>query len=219
MNIKQEEIVPLADMLITSFVRDLAEIAAENSFYNNDFLTSFKSMTEEVRELERADVMLTEQKRITKALYLLADDLYQPIKIFEVVLAKSGLNTNLVPQTIANLKKRNIEGGLIGIKALIQIVNSNKDLLLSKSMKPTFQTLLETSFGAMTTQSNLQTKLIQDRQLLTNGNNGSYDALYNNYIVDLCKMGKAIYHGKAKAKEYTITSMLKKLHVNQINKK
>jgi hypothetical protein len=32
-------------------------------------------------------------------------------------------------------------------------------------------------------------------------------------------MGKALYHGKAKEKEYTITSMLKKLHATPSNKK
>ena len=42
MKIKQEEIVPVADMLISSFQRDQAEIEAENSFYSLEFLNLFK---------------------------------------------------------------------------------------------------------------------------------------------------------------------------------
>ena len=213
MYVKQEEIVPVADMLLTSFERDQSEIEAENGFYNTEYLNSFKAMTEEVRELERADVLLTDQKKVTKALYLLADNLYQPLRIFEIVIAKSGLDTNLVSTIIADLKSRNIEGALVNIKALMQVVSSNNDLFIAKSMKPTFPALLQTNFAAITEQSNLQTEIMKNRKLLTEGNNGSYEVLYNDYILDVCKIGKALYRSKAKAKEYTISNMLKRLHV------
>jgi hypothetical protein len=217
MRIKQEEIVPLADMLIASFERDQVEIEAENSFYSVTVLNDFKTMTNVVRELEKKDVLLTNQKRITKELYKLADDLYQPLKLFTVVVQKSGLSTTLVQDIINNLKKRNMEKSLQDIKALIQVVNSNKDLLLSKAMKPTLPALLETNFTLLTDKSNLQNKMITDRKLLTNDNQGSFDTLYNEYIIDICNIGKALYHGKAKAEEYTITKMVKRLHVTYNN--
>lgn len=212
MNIKQEEMVPLADMLMGSFERDQKEFEAENDFYSAAFLKKFKEETEAVRELEKADVMLTQQKQITKELHLLADKLYQPLKLFGIVIEKAGLPTSLIPETIVNLKKRNMEAGLKNIKALSQIVNDNQDLLKSKSMKPSFPEFLETNFKAITEKSNLQNKLKQERQLLTNSNQGSYDILYNTYIIDICKMGKAVFYNNAKVKEYTITNMLKKLH-------
>jgi hypothetical protein len=212
MSIKQEEIVPLADMLVASFERDQKEFEAENGFYSPEFLKQFKQEAQAVRELEKADVLLTQQKTTTKELYLLADNLYQPLKLFAIVIEKAGLPTGLIPEIIANLKSRNIEAGLVNIKALSQIVNGNLELLTSKAMKPKFPELLATSFNEITSKSNLQTKIKQDRQLLTDNNLGSYDTLYNTYITDLCKMGKAVYHGKAKVKEYTVTSMLKKLH-------
>ena len=214
MRIKQEEIVPLADMLITSFERDLAEIESENSFYSTAFLNEFKATTEDVRELEKADSLLTQQKTVTKDLYLLADNLYQPLKIFNVVVKKAALPTNLVQDIINNLKKRNIEGGLLNIKSLMQVVASNQDVLTAKAMKPNFPDLLETNFKALTEKSNLQTKIIKERQLLTSDNGASFSTLYNDYIIDVCNIGKAVFHGKAKANEYTITKMLKKLHVN-----
>jgi hypothetical protein len=218
MRLKQEEIVPVADMLIASFERDQAEMEAENSFYSVAFLNQFKTTTDNVRKLEAADVLLTKQKTVTKELYLLADNLYQPLKLFNIVVQKAGMPTNLVPEIITNLKSRNIEGGLLSIKALLQVVSSNKSALESKAMKATFPELLKTNFDALTEKSNLQTKIRKDRKLLTDGNQSTYDALYNDYIIDLCTMGKALYHGKAKAKEYTITNMLKNVHVTRNNK-
>ena len=214
MRIKQEEYVPLADMLISSFERDQAEIEAENSFYSVEFLNLFKATTEEVRELEEADVLLTKQKTVTKELYLLADNLYKPLKIFNIVVQKAALPTTLVQDIINNLKKRNIEGGLVDIKALMQVVSSNQALLTSKAMKSNFPELLDTNFKALTEKSNLQTDIIKQRQLLTNDNGSTFDILYDDYIIDVCSIGKAVYHGTAKVNEYTISKMLKKLHVN-----
>ena len=218
MNLKNEELVPLADMLIASFERDQAQIAAENSFYSTTLLNEFKQQTEEVRELEKADTLLVKQKGVTRALYLLSDDLYQPLKIFNIVVGKAKLGTNLPIEIIADLKKRNIEGGLTKIKALIQVVSTNNALLTSKAMKPNFPALLDASFASLTEKSNLQTKIITDRKLLTENNEGSYTTLYDEYIVDICQIGKALFRGQAKVNEYTISKMLKLLHVTRVNK-
>lgn len=214
MAIKQEEIVPLADMLIASFERDQATFQAENVGYSVPFLNQFKAQTESVRQLERADTLLIQQKTITRELYQLADELYQPLKVFGIVVDKSGLPTTIVQDTIYNLKKRNIEGALVNLKALNQVVNSNAELLTNKAMKANFPDLLETKFEEITIKSNLQTRIMQQRQLLTNNNVESYNKLYNDYIMDICKMGKVIFKKSPKVKEYTITELVKKLRVS-----
>jgi hypothetical protein len=214
MTIKQEEIVPLADMLIASFERDQAIFQAENVGYSVPFLNQFKAQTETVRQLERADTLLIQQKTITRELYQLADELYQPLKVFGIVVDKSGLPTTIVQDTIYNLKKRNIEGALVNLKALNQVVNSNAELLINKAMKANFPDLLETKFEEITIKSNLQTRIMQQRQLLTNNNVESYNKLYNEYIMDICKMGKVIFKKSPKVKEYTMTELVKKLRVS-----
>lgn len=214
MTIKQEEIVPLADMLIASFERDQATFQAENVGYSVPFLNQFKAQTESVRQLERADTLLIQQKTITRELYQLADELYQPLKVFGIVVDKSGLPTTIVQDTIYNLKKRNIEGALVNLKALNQVVNSNAELLTNKAMKANFPDLLEAKFEEITIKSNLQTRIMQQRQLLTNNNVESYNKLYNDYIMDICKMGKVIFKKSPKVKEYTISELVKKLRVS-----
>lgn len=214
MAIKQEEIVPLADMLIASFERDQATFQAENVGYSVPFLNQFKAQTESVRQLERADTLLIQQKTITRELYQLADELYQPLKVFGIVVDKSGLPTTIVQETISNLRNRNFEGALVNLKALNQVVNSNAELLTNKAMKANFPDLLETKFEEITIKSNLQTRIMQQRQLLTNNNVESYNKLYNDYIMDICKMGKVIFKKSPKVKEYTITELVKKLRVS-----
>lgn len=215
MSLKQEEYVPLADMLYESFKRDLSIIEAENNYYSTTFLNDFKTKIEQVRELEKADSLLTKQKTVTRELYLIADNLKKPLKLFQIVVQKSKLPTSLVSEIIVNLKSRNIEGAAAQIKALSQIVETNKDLLLSKAMKNDFPELLATTFVNLTEKSNEQTSIMKQRNLLTEGNRSSYEVLYNDYIVDICKIGKAVFQGEARAKEYTVTSMLKKLRVNK----
>jgi hypothetical protein len=214
MAIKQEEIVPLADMLIASFERDQATFQAENVGYSVPFLNQFKAQTESVRQLERADTLLIQQKTITRELYQLADELYQPLKVFGIVVDKSGLPTTIVQETISNLRNRNFEGALVNLKALNQVVNSNAELLTNKAMKANFPDLLETKFEEITIKSNLQTRIMQQRQLLTNNNVENYNKLYNDYIMDICKMGKVIFKKSPKVKEYTITELVKKLRVS-----
>lgn len=219
MTIKQEEIVPLADMLITSFERDQAIFQTENVGYSLPFLQEFKAQTELVRQLERADTLLIQQKMTTRELYQLADELYQPLKVFGIVVNKSGLPTNIVQETIFNLKKRNIEGALVNLKALNQVVNENAELLTGKAMKSNFPDLLETKFEEITIKSNLQSKIMQQRQLRTNANVESYNKLYNDYILDVCKMGKILFYKSPKVKEYTISNLVKKLRVAPVANK
>lgn len=107
-----------------------------------------------------------------------------------------------------------MEGALANLKALRQVVNSNRELLNNKAMKTNFPELLETKFEEITVKSNLQTKIMQDRQLLTDANVNSYNKLYNDYIMDVCAIGKVIYKGNPKVKEYTLTDLLKKLRVS-----
>jgi hypothetical protein len=123
MTIRQEEFVPVADMLIASFERDQEQLEAENELFSETFLNAFKAHTEAVRQLERNDSLLIQQKIVTKELYQLADDLRQPLKLFGIVVEKAELPTTIVQDTLANLRIRNMEGVLVNLKSLDQVIN------------------------------------------------------------------------------------------------
>lgn len=219
MSIKKEELVPIAEMILASFERDLVEFEAENYLYNQSFLTEFKTQIESVRKLEEAEVLLTDQKTATIAVHALADELKQPLRLFKIVIEKAGIPTSIVQETINSLNKYDMEAVLSDLKTLIQIVDKNKDLLISKGMKTSIPDMLESKYKEITIKSNLQKKIMQNRQLLTSNNTGSHEALQKTYISDICKMGKTIYQNNAKSKEYTIIELLKKVHtISKSNK-
>ena len=211
MSIKHEEMVPLADMVWASFKRDQVELEAENSTLTPEYLNDFKVMTDEVRDLEQSDSMSITLKTITGQLYLVGDGMRKDLKLFQKVIKKSKLDTNIVTVLLKNINKRNMEGALVNIKSTEQIVAANSALLTSKGMKAAFPTFLTDNFAAITTLSNQQNEIMKQRKQLTEDNHGSYKAL-NTFITDVCGIGKTVYEGKIKADEYTITKLLTKLH-------
>ena len=209
--IKHEEMVPLADMVWASFKRDRAEIEAENHTFTEDYLNDFKVMIEEVRDLEQSDSLLVTQKAVTGQLYLAADGMNKELKLFQIVLKNSGLDSDLLSVLLKNIRKRNIEAALVNIKSIGQVVNANLALFTSKGMKANFPGLLVDKFAVLTDLSNQQTQLMKDRKTLTDGNEGTYAAL-NVYISEVSGIGKTVYVGTVKGDEYNISKMLKKLH-------
>lgn len=209
--IKHEEMVPLADMVWASFKRDRAEIEAENQTFTEDYLNNFKVMTDEVRDLEQSDSLLVTQKAVTGQLYLAADGMVKDLKLFQIVLKNSGLDSTVVSVLLNNIRKRNIEGALVNIKSIGQVVDANLALFTAKGMKASFPAFLVDKFAVLTDLSNQQTQLMKDRKTLTDGNEGTYAAL-NVYISEVCGIGKTIYVGTVKGDEYNVSKMLKKLH-------
>lgn len=208
---KNEEMVPLADTVWVSFKRDLAEMEAENSTLNDAYLEDFKVKCDKVRDLEQADSMLITQKGITTQLYNTADGIKKEVKLFQLVLKKAALDTKIVSVLLRNITSRNMEGALVNIKSIEQIVAANVVLLNSKGMKTTFSAFLSNSFTQLTDLSNQQTQIMKNRKLVTDANQGSYAAL-NTIIVEVCKVGSILYFGQVKADEYNITKLLTKLH-------
>ena len=211
MSIKHEEMVPLADMVWASFKRDQAELEAENSTLTPQYLNDFKAMTDEVRDLEQSDSMLTTQKAVTGQLYLAGDGMKKDLKLFQKVLQKAKLDTKIVTVLLKNISKRNMEGALVNIKSTEQIVADNSALLTSKGMKVAFPTFLSDNFATITTLSNQQNQIMKDRKQLTEDNHGSYSAL-NTFISDVCGIGKTVYEGEIKADEYNVSKLLTKLY-------
>lgn len=133
------------------------------------------------------------------------------LKLFQKVIKKSKLDTNIVTVLLKNSNKRNMEGALVNIKSTEQIVAANSALLTSKGMKAAFPTFLTDNFAAINTLSNQQNEIMKQRKQLTEDNHGSYKAL-NAFITDVCGIGRTVYEGMIKADEYTISKLLTKLY-------
>ena len=212
-SIKLENYVPIADMLDTSLTRDIAVFNTEIGTFNPNYLISFRLVKEEVRELDQANTLLQLQKGITKNLYAKADSLKKPLNLFMQVVKKTDLDPKLLKELSTDLTSRNIEGAMLKITKLKQVIEANETILMGKGMKPTFLDTLEEVFSFFVVKSNEQNTIMSQRKLLISHNLSKYDELYV-YISDICATGKILFKGEVKADEYTISKILKRLKAN-----
>lgn len=208
---KKEEMVPLADMVLASLERDQPEIMAENARFTVQYVDEFKNTNNGVRNIEQSDSLLITQKVVTKELYFEADDVRKEVKLLQMVFNFAGLSTAIISRLINNINSRNMEGALVDIKSIGQIINDNSPLLTTKGMKATTPAFLNAKFVLLTDLSNQQTQLMKDRKLLTDGNKANYRELYR-YIREVTTIGKIIYAGTAKADEYNVRKLIRRLH-------
>ncbi|MEC4049860.1 hypothetical protein OX284_010510 [Flavobacterium sp. SUN046] len=211
MSIKKEEMVPLADMVLASLERDQSQIMAENATFTVQYVDDFKTSNDEVRNIEQSDSLFVTQKGVTKQLYNEANKVIKEVKLLQIIFIAAGLNTSIVTRILKNITSRNIEGALIDIKAIGQIIIANLETLTAKGMKATTPAFLDAKFVLLTDLSNQQTQLMKDRKLLTDDNKANYRGLYR-YIREVTTIGKIIYAGTAKADEYNIRKLVRHLH-------
>ena len=211
MSIKKEEMVPLADMVLASLERDQPQIMAKNPTFTVQYVDDFKNTNNGVRNIEQSDSLLVTQKAITKQLYNEADSVRKEVKLIQIIFILAGLDTTVISRILTNITKRNIEGVLVDIKAIVQIISANSSLLIAKGMKATTPTILDSKFVLLTDLSNEQTQLMKDRKLLTDDNKANYRGL-NKYIREVTTIGKIIYAGTAKADEYNVRKLIRHLH-------
>ena len=214
MKLQQEEYVPVADVLLRSFSRDLSVFEAENHLFNSDYLQAMQEKADEVRAKESSDLVLVQQKQCTADLYILGDQLGKPLKILNLVFKKAKVKTPVATDVLDQIRKRNFEGALMSLNSLKQIVSAQSALLQDHGMKADLLSTLEEAFTAMTVKSNEQTAFQQQRKAFTSANKRLYKELYS-YISDVARLGKVIFSGEQKASEYTIDHILMMLHVSK----
>lgn len=118
---------------------------------------------------------------------------------------------------LKKIRKRNFEGTLQTLKSLKEVVIENSALLISNGMKANTITMLENSFGAITSKSNEQTGYQQQRKAFTSTNKMLYKELYV-YISEVAKLGKIIFQGEQKSSEYTIDNLIALVNSSQKKK-
>ncbi len=211
MYVNKEEMVPLADMVLASLQRDQPEIMAENATFTVQYVSDFTTINDGVRDIEQSDSLLVTQKSVTKQLYNEADDVKKEIKLLQIIFILAGLNTSLFKRILSNIASRNIEGVLVDLKAIGQIIIDNTIILTAKGMKATTPAFLASKFVVLTDLSNQQNQLMKERKLLTDGNKANYRELYR-YIKEVTTIGKIIYANTAKEDEYNIKKLVSHLH-------
>ena len=208
----KEEYVPAGLFLRTSFERDQGELSVRFKDFTSVFLADFIAKIDKVKTLESAIIMTDDQKKATADLYSAADDLNNEFNFLVYYFKKLKFDTAVLSAVKKDLNSRNIEGAVAKIEDVIQLITVHQTELEDKGMAASFVQDLSTRRDYLEAKNVLQNKFKNDISTLYKDNKVEYDALYN-YIKDIADAGKRLYAGQKKAKEYTVSSLIKRMRV------
>lgn len=208
----KEEYVPAGLFLRTSFERDRVELFVRFRDFTPEFLADFTVKINKVKKLESTIVMTDDQKKATVELYSAADDLNDEFNFLVYYFKKLGYDTAILSDVKKDLNSRNIEGAVAKIEDVIQLISAHEVALESKGMAAGFVGDLKTRRDFLEAKNVLQNKYKNDIAALYKDNKVEYDLLYD-YIRDIADAGKRLYAGQKKAKEYTVSSLIKRMRV------
>lgn len=209
--LKQENYNSVADFIIASLERDLADFTKVFRTINNDFLTEFKAANEELKNATSTMPTKTEQKNTTQSLYNQADAFREKLLLLKIYIKRAKLNVPPLQEAINALKSRNIDRVVKIIRDILPFFTQNAEKI--KDMPEDFLTDIPqtlTDFEQKSTQQNL---LMSRGKQATAEGEIIYEKLYN-YIKETAEAGKVVYKNSSKKDDYTISKVIQRTESN-----
>lgn len=208
--VKNEEYVPLAEFIMVPFERDQRQIEAKFPKLNGPFLEAFRSKIDFVKDLESSLVLTTEQSRVTDELYAEAAAFNKEVNYLSSYFKGAGLPTVSITKMKDFFFSRNIEGGLLELKAVKQLARANKAALVDEGIETEYPDKMDAAYDSMLAKNVMQNTIMNNRETLVRNNRADYDALYD-YIATVAAKGKIVFDGTGFEDEYTISDIIKRM--------
>lgn len=214
---RKEEYTALGDFILPSFERDQATIVALFPKFDSVFLTAFTTKLSFVKQLESNLVKRLEQKNVTISLYQIASDLSNQLSILNSYMADAGLPTNIISALKRDLHDHNIEGAILKLEGLLQVVRNNQTVLEAEGMLTDFGRTLADYKVQLETKNGLQNQYMNSLKQLTESNGSHYEELYG-FIVKITTKGKLVFKGSVVKDEYTISKSIRRMRAATLKK-
>ena len=212
--IRKEEYIALADFILPSFTRDLAKFQERFPKFNAAFLEAFKTKTAFVKELESRLLITEKQKTATASLYAETAVLNTELNFLKENFKDANLNTNIITEIKDDLFSHNIEGAVLKIESLKQLIIANQIVLEEEGMASTFPAQLATHKSSFETKNRDQSEYMKQLKKLTDDNTAHYDDLYE-FIAKVTNKGKLLFKESRIKEEYTISKNLGKMRASK----
>ncbi|MDO4880441.1 MAG: hypothetical protein Q3983_04105 [Capnocytophaga sp.] len=207
--LRKEEYSAVANILLVSFERDLADFKAKYKTMNEEYLSAFKQSIEKVKNMPSNNVELMKQKELTKSLHNKLDTIKYSAQLLKDYAIRAKLDTSLFNNLFKNISIRNTEGVVKVIRDLLPYYRNNVDRLLD--MPDGFLDKLKTNNDELEKTNTEQKYQVITKKTNTSDNKNLYKELYE-YIRSISKAGKLIYiQNSIKKEEYTLSKLLAKL--------
>ena len=209
-NVKNEEFVPLAEFIMVPFERDQRQIEAKFPKLNGPFLEAFRAKIDFVKDLESSLVLTTEQSRVTEELYAEAAAFNKEVNFLSSYFKGAGLPTASITKMKDFFFSRDIEGGLLEMKAVKQLARVHEVALEAEGMDADYPDKMDAAYASMTEKNVMQNTIMNNRETLVRNNRADYDALYD-YIATVAEKGKIVFDSTGFEDEYTISDIIKRM--------
>lgn len=210
MNVRKEEYTAIGDFIRSSFQRDQPAIMARYPKLNAAFLTAFTAKLEQVKTIQSAYVISDALKQLTKSLYKEADELDDELVFLADYFRDAGLDNTVVRDLRKDIWDSNIEGAVLKLEGVRQLVAENSDVLVEEGMPENFETTLAAHKTSLSAKNRQQNDYMNTKRQITENGEAPYAALMD-YIIRIGDAGKKVFKGKAAEDEYSITRILKRM--------
>lgn len=216
-NCSMEEMPTIADFVLASLTRDLADFTAYSPLFTEEYLTNFEAKREIATEL-----ILTDSENIR--LKAISFKLYEEIKKMRMKLVRIEGYLNLAKKDLTgdrlglkklrlHLNNKNVEGVVVNGRGFVQNLLDNKTILMEKGLKQEQIDNLTTLIDTMETLNKEQNLLQSKRAENCLKNRDIFNNLWA-FLRPVMQAGKAIYKGvnESKLNDYTMTRLKKRMN-------
>lgn len=211
--IKNEEYLPVAELLLISLQHDQAKIAEQYKGINQEFIQYFKSAIERVRTLESKYKITQEQKGKTVGLYALCNETSVQLQFLKTYAKDTGLDVKEIMETNTQLRKKNAEGAVSVGREMLAYMQAHKTELAKGDMPDGYLEKLAVAFDQIEMQNIEQNSFFNIRAAQAEINRQTYKDLYNQ-IIKIANAGKLVFKDSPqKKKEYTLRYILSGMRV------
>jgi hypothetical protein len=219
-NCKNEELPVIAEYLVFSLKKDLADFTAFSPKFNDVYVTTFEGKIKTARELLNPKLETAELKVITARLYDTVNGLSGAANSLSTYIKMAGKDVPLstydfgISLLRSKINRKDVEGVLQGLRLVNANILKYKDALMTQGVTEDFIAQLDDAATSIAADNQAQYEIKGTRKALVQSNISIFNELYTD-IRELCEVGKNLYRGKNAQKllEYTFRNLLKNVRI------
>jgi hypothetical protein len=217
---KDEELSVMAGYVEYSFVRDQADFRNFSPKFSNEYLLAYREKTQAVRDLIFSATETAKLKEATSLLYGILDSTNSKLDLIAAYLGMAGKAIPLGVKAFGitafreKQKSRDAEGAIKALRVINGNIAQYKTLIQEQGLGDELILGLKEAESSLYDANQEQYQIVSRRKELVQNNIGLLNDLYNN-MLEVCKVGKALYKSSnpQKLQEYTSSELLKRVRL------
>ncbi len=216
MHPKIEDKTVLSRFVIDSFHSDKTKFTNKYKRYLGTFEDDTIAAIEVCEGIVATKFYVTQKATITKLLITTAISLRSDLNDIDIFAENAGTNLNMDYKKMGTsdvrtcISTKNMEGLALAMTVLNKNIDDNNDALEDQGWSSVQWDAMKAKAEQVRLLNQKQNQMEADKETAVSENHVKFDTMWG-ITLNLCKAGKAIFTGNVRVKEYTITTLLKRI--------